>query len=302
MRKYREIFFCLGLFCVACYGFGRLYSSLTDGFSLANITYTKPYNPRWESALDPIIVEDALSQTYRYLGKGHQSFVFESADGRFVVKFLKCHLVEIKPWLAWLPLPAFAERWRHSRREAKKKRLEGIFTGWKIAFEQLPAETGVLAVHMNATNSLQKHLSVVNKAGWAYQVNLDQTAFLVQKKVDMLIPTLEQLMQKNSSEEAKSLLASLISLYAKMCSSGISDQDPQIMRNTGVLAGQPILIDVGRFKSNPEVKKWNACKAEIVKKTALFRKWLGVHYPDLVSYFEQQIDLVGKETDVSMAA
>lgn len=294
--KFMRLFVVFVIFCSALYGLGRLYDRWTGGFSISNITYEKPFDPRWDLPLDATFVAEILNQPYHYLGKGHQSFVFESADGKYVIKFLKCHLVTIKPWLAWLPLFGSLETWRSERVNAKQKRLDAIFTGWKIGCELLPEDTGIIAVHMNTTESLQKHLFVTNKAGWGYTVDLDKTAFLVQHKVDMLVPTIENYLSMEKQDKVEGILTSLLKLYQHMCSIGVSDTDPQIMRNTGVSFDRPILIDVGRLKLDSRVKEGPACINEIQVKTRIFFHWLHAHYPILANYFESQISAL-RDTD-----
>lgn len=290
MFKWVKISTALVLAAASLYLFGRAYNALTDGFSIGNITYDKPFNPAWQTPDSPSYLKKALSQPYTYLGKGHQSFVFESEDKKYVIKFLKCHLVEIKPWLAWLPLPAFLGAWRGRRVQAKCKRLDGIFTGWMIAHTALPELTGVLAVHMNVTENLYAPLKVKNKAGWSYEVDLDKTAFLLQRKVDMLLPTIDGLMAEGKQTQAQSILQALLATYRQLCAQGVSDRDPQIMRNTGVSKGAPVLIDVGRLKLDFRVQQDEACKKEILHKTRLFSKWLQDQYPSLALFFEQQLD------------
>lgn len=271
------------------YAVGRGYDSLTDGFSLSKITYNKSFDPQWVTPINETLVLQLLDQPYHYLGKGHQSFVFESEDGQYVVKFLKCHLVEIKPWLAWLPLSGKLAEWRDQRIQSKERRLNTAFNGWKIGYEDLPQETGVLAVHMNVTDNLKKKLVVTNKAGWDYTVDIDKTAFMIQRKVDMFVPTLEIALESYQPAQAESMLDGLLALYQSLCQKGISDNDPQIMRNTGMSNGQPILIDVGRLKKDERVKEASVCVDEIVAKTRLFAEWLKNNHPELSIYFEQRL-------------
>lgn len=297
MRTLLKTLIAFALLGLVSYGLGRAYNKKTDGFSIGNITYDKPFDARWTASSDISKIDAILDQPYRYLGKGHQTFVFESEDGNYVIKFLKCHLVEIKPWVAWLPLFGPLKQWRTRRIKAKQRRLEGIFSGWKIGFERLPAETGIVAVHMNTTDTLQKHLKVTNKAGWSYLIDLDQTAFVVQRKVEMLIPTLEGSVATMEYSKAETLLTSLLELYQQLCSAGISDPDPQIMRNTGVLEGRPILIDTGRLRLDPDVQERQACIDEIQGKTRLLLQWLHAHHPNLAQHFELQLAVLRNKND-----
>jgi hypothetical protein len=75
--------------------------------------------------------EKALSQSYRYLGKGRQTFVFASADGKWVVKFFNQKYFEIPFWADWV------SKERAKRGLRKKFYLES----YRIAATELPEET-----------------------------------------------------------------------------------------------------------------------------------------------------------------
>jgi hypothetical protein len=90
----------------AIYGLGRLYYRLTDGFTIGNITATFAYHPEWETTPlnvdEENFLEEALNQPYTYLAKGCQAYVFQSQDGKYVVKFFKYQRFRLKPWEEYL--------------------------------------------------------------------------------------------------------------------------------------------------------------------------------------------------------
>lgn len=269
------------------YAGGRIYNHLTDGFFLSKIQYTKPYNPLWIADSSFIKKNShAFDQTYSYLGKGHQTFVFKSDDGNYVIKFLKCHLVEIKPWLAYLPLPSSFEYLRERRLKAKEARLASVLNAWKIAEEHLKEETGVVGIHINPSGLFSKKLKVKNKSGWVYEIDLNQTAFILQRKVDMFIPVYESKIAEGNVDSSRELLKNLLGVYVRINTLGISDNDPQIMRNTGVSKDKPILIDIGRLMNSETIKTHSNSMDEIKQKTLLFDLWLQEKYPDEAIYFE----------------
>ena len=70
------------------YGTGRLYYAVTAGFTIGNITSDFSYNEKWATAAltssQRDQVKQILSQKFSYLGKGCQSYVFTSDDGKYV--------------------------------------------------------------------------------------------------------------------------------------------------------------------------------------------------------------------------
>src|SRR5262249_31769779 len=146
------------------YGLGWLYYYYTDGFTIENISTVLPYNPNLDvhtlSARDSEQLKLILDQPYTYLGKGCQAYVFESQDHKYVIKFFKYQRYKLKPWLAYFPaLPAIV-KYRQQKLDHKQKKLERFFMSWKVAFDHLKKETGLLYVHLNTTQNLLKPLII----------------------------------------------------------------------------------------------------------------------------------------------
>lgn len=139
MKIYAKRFLILALIVVSLYGLGRLYYQLTAGFTLSNISSDFPFQPQWE--VRPLMASEeaeffkALNQPYSYLGKGCQSYVFASEDGKYVIKFFKYQRYRIQSWLAYFPpLPAI-KKYRQEKVEKKWNKLDGFVKSWKVAFE-----------------------------------------------------------------------------------------------------------------------------------------------------------------------
>src|ERR1700722_2869530 len=89
-------FACALLLIIAVF---RLYFVATDDIRVSNFTYELPFNSKWEvsspSPEQKALIDKILSQNFTYLGKGAQSYAFESQDQKFVLKFFK--FKHIKP-------------------------------------------------------------------------------------------------------------------------------------------------------------------------------------------------------------
>lgn len=269
------------------------YFWLTDGFSLTNISHEGRDEPQWQ--LRPLTEQEkteadkALSQKFYYLDKGHQAYVFASEDGQYVLKFLKFQkyrhhwLVDLLPW------PASWQQELFAKKEYKKKKQQALFNAWKIAFDELPAQTGVFLVQLNRGSMSQDIVTVYNKSDWPYEIDLGQHVFMLQRKVDMLGPTVDQYMADGQIGQAKELLDRLLELYLTEYSQGISEKDRYIVRNTGVADGYPIQIDTGRLRKNARVKQYPDNIAELTWKVALLQQWLSEHHPKLALHLQQRL-------------
>ncbi len=271
----------------------------TDGFSVSRLQSAFPSDPHWDisplSSLDQAAFDKAIGQKYRYLGFGGQCFAFESEDGQYVVKFFKHRLRKPQAWLMTLPLPESLQ----SKCSKQYKRILSKhyrdFNSYKLAFDFLKEETGLIAIHLNKTDNLHKNLTISDKLQISYQIDLDQTEFIVQKKAQLVYPTIAEMMKHGNIEMVKKSLHSILHLIVSRCKKKIFDEDPRIHRNVGLIGTDAIFIDIGRFKpdeqrSNPEIYK-----RDLSTITRCFKKWLGENYPALIPIFEEEMIRVNED-------
>lgn len=283
----------LSLVVLSLYGLGRLYYRLTGGFMISNITSDFPFQSQWEVrpllASEQAELDKALHQPYSYLGKGCQSYVFASQDGLYVIKFFKYQRYRLQPWLTYFPpLPAIV-KYRQQKLEKKWNKLDGFVRSWKVAFENLKEETGLVFVHLNKTNDLHQQVTIHDKIGKQHVVDLDQMEFCVQRRARMLCDTLLDYQSKGNLAEAQQLIHQLLTMVLSEYSRGIADNDHALMQNTGVAQGRPVHIDVGQFVFNEAMKQPAVFHQELFTKTYKFKLWLRQNYPELADYLEQEL-------------
>lgn len=282
-----------GILLAMLYGAGRLYFHLTGGFTVSNISSDFAYQPDWEvrqlSVEEEAELKQALNQSYHYLGKGCQSYVFLSQDGQYVIKFFKYQRFRLQPWLAYFPpLPAVAQ-YRQEKIEKKRQKLDGFVKSWKIAFEHLKEETGLLFVHLNKTHTLHHQLTIFDKIGQTHRVDLDQMEFCIQRRADLLCPTLLKFKEQGDVQGAQQLITALLNLIISEYHRGLADNDHALMQNTGVVLGKPVHIDVGQFVKNDQVKDPAHYHQELFTKTYKFKIWLKEAYPELATFLETKL-------------
>lgn len=291
-KKITRNFINLCLIVLVCYGVGRLYFRVTGGFTIANITSEFSPDPRWETHLlspdEQEFVDSILSQDFYYLGKGCQSYVFLSVDEEYVIKFFKYQRFRPQAWLDYLSFISPVEKVRQAKIEKKRRKLEGVFTSWKIGFDHLQEETGLVYVHLNKNDSCGKLLTIYDKMGIKHALDVDKMEFLIQRRADMLCPTIDNLMLDGKTEEAKILLTKLVKMVSSEYERGLADNDHALMQNTGVYHGKPIHVDVGQFVQNEKVKDPEVAHQEIFNKTYKFRIWLQQH-PELITHLDNEL-------------
>lgn len=268
----------------------------TDGFAMNKIRSTLPHRAEWEtkplSSLEQEELSHVLDQPYYYLAKGAQSYVFTSADGKSVIKFFRIYHLTPPLWVSALSFPLPLMPLKIRKVLDKRQELEKDFESYKIAFEEMKEETGLLYMHLNKTKRLNKQLTLYDKIGIAHQVDLDEMEFLVQKRATLVYPAIDQLMKTEGPEAAKEAISALVRLLMQRCEKGILDKDPDLNTNFGFLDKTPVQIDIGRFRREEERKKPQVYCDEIHRITDNFRQWLDGSYPQLSEHLLQEIQKI----------
>jgi len=246
----------------------------TDGFSRIRIESDLPDDPSWEKVPIP-------NQTFYYLGCGAQTFAFVSEDGQYVIKFYRYHRASHPLALLAPFIP------RLQRTVAKRKvKVKKDFASYRLAFDQLKEETGLITIHLGRTENLNQSLTFYDKLGIRHEIDLDNSTFLLQRKAEPFYSTLEQWIDQGCENRAKQAVTELIALIRFQCQQGIFDKDPDLGTNFGFLDGHPIEFDVGRFRNEPESIGPN----ELRRATNSLQRWLSKKAPQLLAHLEREID------------
>jgi len=222
----------------------------TEGFHPLKLAPTESSTSVDESSLAAF-----FTQPYRYLDRGRQSFVFESADGQYVIKFFDRTYSELPFWISLLPGE------RKEKEIAKRRHRAQLYrTGYQLAFDELRQESGLIALHFETTEQLPS-LRLQTKVGKELQVDLNKISFVLQKKA---APFTERLA---AAEQAYRALLDL------RISRGISDYEHHIDRNFGWLEEELILLDPGRLHRDPDLAIPLRATEERELCVTRFKKW-----------------------------
>lgn len=284
---------------LACIFLQKFCHSKTDGFALSKICSSLPYCSDWE--VPPPSFEDSekimamLDQPFYYLAKGAQAYVFISRDGQTVIKFFRIYHLQPPLWLNALSLPLPLQPYKVRKIIEKRLELEKDFQSYKIAYQELKQETGLLYLHLNKTQHLKKRVTIYDKIGIAYPLDLDNMEFLIQKKASLVFPSIIDLVKTEGTHAAKEAISGLVKLLFLKCEKGIFDKDPDLNTNFGFLHTIPIQIDVGRFRKEQERKKHEDYRDEVTRITDHFRQWLDKNYPSLTEHLLKEIQYFNDE-------
>lgn len=253
---------------------------LSGDFSLENITYNLPDKPHLDSPnkLEFSAFKDMCQQPFSFLGMGRQTYVFESADKEYVLKFFR--FKRLKPYLG-MPFLAHipgCQKFFHDYEIKRYSRLKKLFGGYWNAFTHDPEHTGIKYIHLNATDHLNTKVKVLDAFGFEHQINLDDVVFAIQLRGKMTKDILAKSLSEGDLEKVKWHLSQLLHMIIAEYKKGVLDLDHNVIYNTGFVNEMPIRLDVGQLTYDDAVKYNFKSDFEIVVKKRILG-WLKRHYP-----------------------
>lgn len=271
----------------------RIYFRATDDFRISNIMYDMPYHAEWEipalSAKEKNDLDAILNQKFTYIGKGAQSYVFGSEDQKYVVKFFK--FKHLRPSLLVQVLPDVAPFTSYKQKVAarKQRKLYGVFTGYKLAYDVDKDNSALVFIQLNPTHSA-KEIKLVDKLGFNRTVDLGEVAFIVQEKGQTLRNVLAELLNQGDVATAKKRIGQIFDLYLSEYSKGIYDHDHGVMQNAGFIGERPIHLDVGKLNNDDRMRQPEVYQEDLYKVGSKMKVWLDDNYPKQAPEINRDIE------------
>ena len=261
------------------------------GFRLYKIQSTPAFDERWETSYAPEDLRaavQALSQTYHYLGHGFQVYAFVSDDGQYVLKFFRHQRLRLPDFVTSLPSIPLFDEWRKSRILSLARRQDHLFRSCKTSWDLARHETILLMVHLNRTGGLYPTTTIEDSLGNVYSVALDDYQFLLQRRAQLVKPTIESLIKRGDEEGAYRRIDQIFELFLDCARKGIMDTDGALVRkdNLGFFEDRAIYIDGGKLapRNSPLTKK---AFLRDIKRLYPLEKWLKETDPRLEKHFVQ---------------
>jgi hypothetical protein len=249
----------------------------TDGFSVGRIQFQD----------DPIVaieeeVPEALNQPFHYLDCGNQCFAFISQDQQYVLKFFKYVHHTPPAWITQITLLNRLKPLRNKRIEKVAWKRKRDFQAYALAFDQFREESGLLALHLQPTQTKYPTIFLFDKLNIRHSLDLNTTPFILQKKATPVYTQFTRWLQSHQIDEVKAGVKQLIDLCAKRISKNIHDDDVHFYSNFGFVSETAIQVDPGHFTTHNSLVK----EQELKDLSLELKKWFEKHYPPLVTYVE----------------
>lgn len=298
-----QYLFKIVMFLLACGMFGGLKypcHKFTEGFSLFKITHPLesegPFSPPELSVVEKELLLQTLSQPFHYLSHGGQVYVFMSEDEQYVLKFVKFQRLRVAPWIQKLPLPKILLTKQLMKAQKRARILKKMYQSYDNAYRAFKEETAILYHHLQLTKDLKKSVVLFDKLGYRYDIDLDQYAFVVQKKGIPTDKLIKLLIQEGKIEEACLKLDQLIEFVVAAAKKGIDDQDIKFKANLGFRDNRVIQLDMGSLRINHQQQDRAIYLPKIHQAGLKFCGWLEKNAPQLVGHFVQSLEQLQKDS------
>lgn len=226
-------------------------------------------------------IENILKNSFKFIGKGNQSFVFQSKDQKWVIKIFNFSHLKTFP----LESKLFPKSYR-----TKQRKIERIFTSHNLAFKENKHHSGLMYAHLKPTQHLPT-IQFIDRWNKSYLIDLNQAFFVIQKKGETTRQVIGRFLDQKQLKIAMTYFYSLLDMYLDEYSRGLWDQDHNLMHNTGFAEGVPLRIDVGKVFYDPYIIKNYKIDLEKIIHIRISR-WLKRYYPhdhdEIIKSLEQR--------------
>lgn len=236
-----------------------------------------------------------LSQPFHYLGEGGQSYVFSSADQRYVLKLLKFKRLQPSWLVSHLPNISLLSNYRNKHIARKKQKLKSFFLGHTLAYDLHRQESGLILMQLYPSHVSQPVI-LIDKLGLQRKIDLENMVYVVQEKGETLRRVFSQLLNQGDLQAVKTRIGQVFDLYLSEYHKGIYDLDHGVMHNIGFVDDKPIHLDIGKFIYDERIKQLNEYQHDLIKVAGKIKVWIHKHYPQ----YDQELteDIEGKLTGI----
>ena len=276
--------------CGICFGLGRWYFFLTDGFGPSAITSDFSYDAKWDiaplSADAQVEINRILDQKYSYMDKGCECYVLESKDGCYVMKFFKQKHLYLPWWQkAGVYLPVVG-RYAQEALERREDRRQTLYSSCLFGYQECAEETGIVYVHLNPSEGLPNNVMIFDKLGYRHFVDLNQVPFYLQRRGVPLNVMLQTFKHSNDIAGAANALEELFTYLERRSAMGVEDTDPNVLKNLGFLDGRAVNLDPGGLQRFEEGLGPNEYRERVMQKAKVIRNWIAGYFPELLPQYD----------------
>jgi hypothetical protein len=246
------------------------------------------WDPQNFSSLSHEEWKDVFSHPFTFIGRGLQSVAFESLDGIYVIKFYRFPIMMRPAGFLAKPLSTFSDK-RKQLNIKDCENYQNTLASHALAFNFMKAESALVATHLDKTINCPYVVTIIDPLGSRYKISLKDTIYLIQKKGDLLFPTLKNVVKQNDLKILKKIVFSSVFFIYERSLKGVQDTDPMLEKNYALLNNKLFQLDTGNLILNTALKEPAQAMAETLKVTAPLKQWLELESEEGLKYYYDAI-------------
>lgn len=222
-----------------CLAIPDTYKRVVHPFRLNKCLVDWPHAADWDAGDPPHEIVYIFQKPFSYLAKGKQSYVFLSADGRYVLKLFRFNQskIEIGKRISDI-IHGLRGRGEREKEKTLLFRIRQTFESASLAYRLAQQQTGVVWAHLNLNANKLNAFIVKDRLGKSHLVDPGRFRFVIQKRA-------------NPISKKDGLEISFEQLRMELEALHLRTQDQKIRKNYAMLDGKLILIDIGDLVSIP---------------------------------------------------
>ena len=174
--------------------------------------------------------------------------------------------------------------------QRRSRKFYGVYQGYKWSYELNKENSGLIYLHFNPSFNSFGYVDLYDKLGRKHRVDLDQVAFVVQKKAQVLNMALTENLDKGDVATAQMLIFKILDMFVSQYQKGLYDRDLGVLHNTGFVDHDPIHFDMGKMTFDESMKQKSNYKSHLILVSIKIENWIKNHYPQYDAILFQAIE------------
>lgn len=280
----------LGLFGVALFlKLDKSVHRMTSGFgaeqllevdALSDLSFADDFpSPTLE---EKHCLTQVLNQKFTLNDKNPYFYTVVSEDKNYEIKLFRKGLFRDRRWVSHIPLsinPYYRDRLQ------RKENKEHFFASCRNAFVSIKEEAGIIYSHLSLVELCPLKVSILDKKGKEYRLNLNQFAYCVRRRPDLLYTRLAEFIDGGDTQSAEKVVVSIVDLIRRLKSKGVVLDERTVCQQMGLVDGKAVHTEIlcqyqdrnGQDIDSQDLSKW----------VAPLKVWLQGYYPQCISCLER---------------
>ena len=143
--------------------------------------------------------------------------------------------------------------------------------------------------HLKPSTHPLPTVDLIDRCGRHLPIAISDVPFVIQRYVEPTSVRLRHLQALKDARRQKRTIDQLFDLLIKRYHLGLSDKDPNLIKNFGFIGGRAMTIDVSGLVTHREDLTEYFYEEELIRARDKTVRWLKKNNPELIPYVEEKV-------------